>query len=302
MATEQTNNKPADAPQPTPPLEDPDLLFAIFQLLEESTEKQQSDLIKWRHFNQGPPELVDTLRPPNFADVHAMAVDELEYELRRGGVEPTGALAECELRAEVERLRTQERHTLRAVLQTNHAWRAAALRPDLPFWARCDPASFLALAPPRGQSHPCEHRWTCEAVARLVAAKPRLQALDLSACSVSSAAAVARMIRALPPTLHTLALVQPCAQPDATLHALLQGLSALPQLRRLDLRGVLTERTLAGVRLLGRAEGKTAASLAVRMGALEGVPHRRRGARTRDELGGAGPFATTQGAFCHHHH
>ena len=159
------------------------------------------------------------------------------------------------------------RRSLRAVLQTCKCWRAAALRADLPFWGVCNEGKFKALAPP--SSAECQHEWTCEAVALLLAAKPRIGALDLSACSVSSAAAALTVSQRLPSTLHTLAVAQRVSQPDAMLQALLRGLAALPQLRRLDLRGILDERTLAGVRLLGKAEGKAAASLAVRMPALE---------------------------------
>ena len=172
---------------------------------------------------------------------------------------------------------------LSAVLLTNHTWRAAVLRPDLPHWSRCDHALFMALAPldldlrissqgasSQGNRQLIAAHWSCESVERLLQVKPRLQALDLSQCYVSDAEAVARLALRLPPTLHTLSLHHGCNQPDAMLRQLLRGLPALPQLRCLDLRGILDERTLAGLRLLDRKQGGQAATaLPVSLPALE---------------------------------
>ena len=36
---------------------------------------------------------------------------------------------------------------LSSVLLTNHTWRTAVLRPDLPHWSRCNQVLFMALAP-----------------------------------------------------------------------------------------------------------------------------------------------------------
>ena len=36
---------------------------------------------------------------------------------------------------------------LSSVLLTNHTWRTAVLRPDLPHWSRCKKVMFMALAP-----------------------------------------------------------------------------------------------------------------------------------------------------------
>ena len=175
---------------------------------------------------------------------------------------------------------------LSSVLLTNHTWRTAVLRPDLPHWSRCNQDLFMALAPldpyaeasgpisSLGADHPW--KWSCESVERLLYAKPQLQALDLSHCYVSDAEAVARLALRLPPTLHTLSLHHGCNQPDAMLRQLLRGLPALPQLRCLDLRGILDERTLAGLRLLDRKQGPqtganvhAAYSLPVSLPALE---------------------------------
>ena len=173
-------------------------------------------------------------------------------------------------------------HTQFSVLLTNHTWRAAALRPDLLHWSRCDHALFMALAPLVGPSrfqgtsaarNKCQSlatHWCCESVEKLFHAKPQLQALDLSHCFVSNAGSVARLALRLPPTLHTLSLHHGCNQPDAMLRQLLRGLPALPRLRCLDLRGILDERTLAGLRLLDRTQGGHAAtSLPVSLPALE---------------------------------
>ena len=169
---------------------------------------------------------------------------------------------------------------LSSVLLTNHTWQAAVLRPDLPHWSRCNHDLFMALAPPDrhaevsgpisslGADHPW--KWSCESVERLLQVKPRLQALDLSHCYVSDSEAVARLALRLPPTLHTLSLHHNCNQPDAMLRQLLRGLPALPQLLCLDLRGILDERTLAGLRLLDRKQGGHAATaLPVSLPALE---------------------------------
>jgi hypothetical protein len=171
----------------------------------------------------------------------------------------------------------QARDHTYSVLLTNHTWRAAALRPDLLHWSRCDFSSFMALAPldltlrlsPLGTSSQgtsaawnkqLATHWCCESVEKLLHAKPQLQALDLSHCFVSDAEAVARLVLGLPPTLHTLSLHRGCNQPDAMLRQLLRGLPALPRLRCLDLRGILDERTLAGLRVLDRAQGGAAPS------------------------------------------
>ena len=201
-----------------------------------------------------------------------------------------------------------------SVLLTNHAWRAAALRPDLPHWSRCDRALFMALAPvdlilrlsalgtsSQGANEAWTRQlathWCCESVEKLLQAKPLLQALDLSHCFVSDAEAVARLALRLPPSLHTLSLHRGCNQPDAMLRHLLRGLPALPRLRCLDLRGILDERTLAGLRLLDRTQGGHAAtSLAVSLPALEtlsvGFPlHSVLGAREGEQ------FLTAQAAL-----
>lgn len=205
-----------------------------------------------------------------------------------------------------------------SVLLTNHAWRAAALRPDLPHWSRCDRALFMALAEDftpvdlilrlsalgtssEGASDASTQQlathWCCESVEKLLQAKPLLQALDLSHCFVSDAEAVARLALRLPPSLHTLSLHRGCNQPDAMLRHLLRGLPALPRLRCLDLRGILDERTLAGLRLLDRTQGGHAAtSLAVSLPALEtlsvGFPlHSVLGAREGEQ------FLTAQAAL-----
>eukprot|EP00966_Prymnesium_polylepis_P328883 7384639-Prymnesium_polylepis.1 len=139
-------------------------------------------------------------------------------------------------------------HTLASVLHVSRAWRAAALQPDLRHWCSCSEANFLALEPPResyrevisllylrlsGTHTP----WSCAAVARLAASKPRLQSLDLTNVSVSDAEAAARMSACLPATLECLAVTGGVNQPDALLRQLVDGLEALPRLRQLDLRG-----------------------------------------------------------------
>jgi hypothetical protein len=70
----------------------------------------------------------------------------------------------------------------------------------------------------------------------------------------------------LPATLHTLAVRPPegrgrvrIEHPDAFLDALLACIEELPLLRSLDLTGILTERSLAGLRLQQRRRAKTAA-------------------------------------------
>ena len=76
-----------------------------------------------------------------------------------------------------------------SVLLTNHAWRAAALRPDLPHWSRCDRALFMALAPAdlllrlsalgtssqganEAWTRQLATHWCCESVEKLLQAKP----------------------------------------------------------------------------------------------------------------------------------
>ena len=178
-----------------------------------------------------------------------------------------------------------ESGSLKAALQVSTTWRAVGLRPDLCHWHECSHAKFVAfdgLARPalegRAESiaslveslrisalaRPLHLNWTCEAVARLAVAKPRLVALDLTGCFVSDASAAAQMSACLPPTLECLIVSRAVNQPDAMLHQLLRGLEALPRLRELDLRGIFNERTLAGVRLLARG-GNSGVNSAVDM-------------------------------------
>lgn len=155
--------------------------------------------------------------------------------------------------------------TLRCVLVTSHTWRAAALRPDLLHWSTANMAAFLAvdslsarrtwtggvLASLGAMSIQASlTRWDCSTVSKLLACK-RVHTLSLDHVRVAGASAAAQLAAALPSTsLHTLILSTSAQQPDVMLHALLERLESLPQLHTLDIRGVLTERTFAGVRLL----------------------------------------------------
>jgi hypothetical protein len=175
---------------------------------------------------------------------------------------------------------------LRAALCVSRVWRAAALRPDLPLWRSCSRDAFYALeAEPTWRatmlsmlraaspSRLCRRLgWCCEAVERLLRSKRLLETLDLSQLHVSRASAAGAMARAMPAAtaLHTL-VVGPSNQPDALLQQLVEHLPSLPRLSRLDLRGVLTERTLAGMALLRRRkeDHRGAAGLACRLPSLE---------------------------------
>ena len=134
-------------------------------------------------------------------------------------------------------------HALASVLHVSRAWRASALRPDLCHWRSCSEATFLALEPAResyrevlsmlylrlsGTHTP----WSCAAVARLAASKPRLQSLDLTNVCVSDVKAAADMSACLPATLECLTVAGGINQPDAMLRQLVDGLEALPRLRQ----------------------------------------------------------------------
>ena len=161
---------------------------------------------------------------------------------------------------------------------TCRATRAAALRADLPLWTSCDQLSFIALEGPSTlgrlisriagapldpfsavstlfNTELCSQRWHCNSVLLLLRAKPRLLSLDLSGCKIASHQGLVQVLEALPNSLTSLSIASNCPQPDAALAAIQscrERLSALPSLTALDLRGVFTERSLVGLRLLGR--------------------------------------------------
>lgn len=159
---------------------------------------------------------------------------------------------------------------LRPVLRASHALRSAALRPDLHLWRECNSDSFAALEP-QDASAPktlgkliqlilgTSSRWSIESVLKLLSAKRHVVALDLSMARVPSQEACSAVLAALPTSLRVLAVGSDCSQPDAMLNAIRKcpRLGTLPNLQALDLRGVLTDRTLSGMRLLMRKERRT---------------------------------------------
>lgn len=174
--------------------------------------------------------------------------------------------------------------SIRALTLTSSVWRAVVLRADLPLWRHCDSSHFRMLEPHDGQrvslyalirqlSLSDVDRWTSDAVLRLLHAKPLLQSLDLTQCAIASRDAADRLIAALPMTLHTFVTGAAVHHPDAMLHAVLKGerLAQLPHLTSLDISGVCTERTLAGLRMLARqsAGGQAVDALAPSLPALE---------------------------------
>jgi hypothetical protein len=140
-----------------------------------------------------------------------------------------------------------EFQSLATIARICKSWRAAALRTDLPHWSECDESRFLAL------QRSNLRRYSSEALIRVLRSKPRIGALDLTNLSASDGSSLLRMSAMLPVTLHTLAVRPPeCEHPDAFLDALLARIEELPLLRSLDLTGILTERSLAGLRLQQR--------------------------------------------------
>ena len=182
---------------------------------------------------------------------------------------------------------------LRPVLSTSKTLRAAALRADLPLWWSCNEESFRALERPKAaesllprlisritnfSSSPEDSRsmrWHCDSVLALLRAKWRLTSLDLSGCKLPSQEVFAAVLEALPSSLTSLSISHDCNQPDAALATLRNckhHLNALPRLTTLDLRGILTERSLAGLRILGRlgrADPNVGPSLALPLPALQ---------------------------------
>ena len=152
-----------------------------------------------------------------------------------------------------------EFQSLATIARICKSWRAAALRTDLPHWSECDESRFLALQ--RNNLR----RYSSEALIRVLRSKPRIGALDLTNLSASEGSSLHRMSAVLPATLHTLAVRPPegrgrvrIEHPDVFLDALLARIEELPMLRSLDLTGILTERSLAGLRLQQRRRAKTA--------------------------------------------
>jgi len=180
---------------------------------------------------------------------------------------------------------------LRPLFGVSKNVRAAALRPDLPLWWSCDEAAFCALEdgetfsagvvlsylPKIISSMIMENRpsrrWDCNSVLSLLQAKPRLTALDLSGCKLPSQEAFAEVLQALPGSLTSLSISHHCSQPDAALATMCRNkLNSLSNLAALDLRGILTERSLAGLGLLGRlgrADPGGGSSLAIPLPALQ---------------------------------
>jgi len=153
-----------------------------------------------------------------------------------------------------------EFQSLATIARICKSWRAAALRTDLPHWSECDESRFLAL------QRSNLRRYSSEALIRVLRSKPRIGALDLTNLSASDGSSLLRMSAMLPATLHTLDVRPPegrgrvrIEHPDAFLDALLACIEELPLLRSLDLTGILTERSLAGLRLQQRRRAKTAA-------------------------------------------
>jgi hypothetical protein len=153
-----------------------------------------------------------------------------------------------------------EFQSLATIARICKSWRAAALRTDLPHWSECDESRFLAL------QRSNLRRYSSEALIRVLRSKPRIGALDLTNLSASDGSSLLRMSAMLPATLHTLAVRPPegrgrvrIEHPDTFLDALLARIEELPLLRSLDLTGILTERSLAGLRLQQRRRAKTAA-------------------------------------------
>ena len=152
-----------------------------------------------------------------------------------------------------------EFQSLATIARICKSWRAAALRTDLPHWSECDESRFLAL------QRSNLRRYSSEALIRVLRSKPRIGALDLTNLSASEGSSLHRMSAVLPATLHTLAVRPPegrgrvrIEHPDVFLDALLARIEELPMLRSLDLTGILTERSLAGLRLQQRRRAKTA--------------------------------------------
>ena len=151
---------------------------------------------------------------------------------------------------------------LLGVLRAAKQLRAVALRPDLPHWRACNLQTFQDLEPDLGTLAARffrmaslvdgRQRFDCSAALRVLATKPCLTSLDLSGLKIPSQGAVSQLLEALPASLRTLAIRSDCPQPDAALGAIRRSprLGELPNLCRLDLRGILTERTLAGLRLI----------------------------------------------------
>ena len=141
---------------------------------------------------------------------------------------------------------------LASIVLISKDWRATALRADLPHWRQCERRTFCALRTPAASA-----AWDCRSLSRLLVAKPLVASLDLTGVQALGTADVRTMAGLLPPALRMLTLrssrERPAAEllhPDAMLDALLGRVESLPHLQCLDLQGVLTERSLAGLRLL----------------------------------------------------
>ena len=162
---------------------------------------------------------------------------------------------------------------LRSALRTCRTWRRAALRPDLPAWYHCDLRAFDALSgdgpalsgvrsavarlfnhlyiygatSSQVASHAAaSSRWNCDTISRLLSTKTKLRTLNLSSCIVPSAIAARQMAACLPTTLCELTNSDglDAVGQNALLTELLPKLGRLPQLSRLDLRGLLTVQTM----------------------------------------------------------
>ena len=159
---------------------------------------------------------------------------------------------------------------LAALARVSHTLRSAALSPLLPGWHACNRAAFEEAGPPCEPEPVAESfraaiarrllsspplppsRWRAASIAKLLQCKLHLRHLDLSGILIEAPGAAATIVRFLPSTLESLAIRDGCTQPDAMLAALLRSprLPQLTKLTSLDLSGVATERTLAGMRML----------------------------------------------------
>ena len=153
-------------------------------------------------------------------------------------------------------------------LRVNKTFRKAALSKDLRIWMTCDEQSFRAFEPNASTGGHNKGigklvlsriivrsktkqpvRWNCESVLKALRTK-MLMELDLSGMQISTPQALILMLEALPDSLQCLSVRGETIQKRNLMCALhgTQRLCQLPNLRMLDLRGVLTTDTLDTLR------------------------------------------------------
>jgi hypothetical protein len=138
--------------------------------------------------------------------------------------------------------------SIRCFFTTSKAFRAAALHQSLTSWTVLNQLNFATLETREAE----RSTFNLHNIKAALAAKPQVTLLDLAHCHVGGAGALEDMLSVLPSALESLSVTSDCNQPDLMLTTLRSTprVRELPRLMTMDLRGVLTLRTLAGLRML----------------------------------------------------